>query len=579
MISAEIEASDAAAAGKKKKKKKKKKAAAADSDAKEDESVSSVAVEQVAEVAEEAPIEIAEEHGPQDLQGDAESAAAKKKKKKRGGGGGGGGGGGAPALGPTEDATARYQRVLDALRDGIEGSEAGLSRCGLGDKKLRALVAALRTRGAGCTLAALDLSHNSISDAGAVALCAALAAGEVPLVPQLASLNIAANPLGTQAAEACAHALAGRPTLSLVLPAGAAGGARGAASAAGSGAASPDHVSHYFGSRGEDDVPPPSAPPPPPGPDGRVDLGPPLLGGTGGLTFEGATAVLLEAAQSPATAAGSVGVADAARALLECVEADCAALNPNTNAKLLPRALKWCAGHVGALSTLLLPPPRPRVTYGEASAVADDPWAQRLGARRLALIEVFERLISARRPLLTSALAEQRPSPVCLAVSLLAHHPAASVLGAALVRLVRATLQAKPIRVAVFAASLTGSAVAAPPLPNIVATALAQASGWPPPLPARAPHPLRPAPPSPSGLSTARGTRGAPGSARPRPLPSRPLPSPSPVALAARPLPPLPPRRPSKPLPALQSSPPTLQNSLPFPPCFLHFLPHSTVQI
>ena len=86
-----------------------------------------------------------------------------------------------------------------------------LRRCGLGDKKLRTLLAALRTCGAKCTLLSLDLSHNVISDAGAVALCAALAASEgageeaTTLAPALTQLSLVGNPLGKKAIETCAR--------------------------------------------------------------------------------------------------------------------------------------------------------------------------------------------------------------------------------------------------------------------------------------------------------------------------------------------------------------------------------------
>ena len=303
--------------------------------------------------------------------------------------GGGGGGGGTTTTtesGPTEDAAARFQEALDTLREeSCALLHAALARCGLGDKKLRSLVAALRASGAKCGLTELDLSHNSISDAGAVALCAALTA-EAPIAPRLTLLSLVGNPLGVQAAAACAHALATRPDLCVVLPAPAPGAASGAAEAGGlvaTGSAGGADLSAYFASRG-DDLPPPSPPPPPPGPDGHVDKGRPLLGAHGGLSFEQMTGALLEA--TPASASESVLVTDATRALLEQVEMECAQLNenPSASAKLLPRALKWCANNLGVLHGLLQPPPRPRVTYGEPDSHAKSgSWPTRLGTRRL----------------------------------------------------------------------------------------------------------------------------------------------------------------------------------------------------
>ena len=112
--------------------------------------------------------------------------------------------------------------------------------------------------------------------------------------------------------------------------------------------------------------------------------------------------------------------------------------NPNVSAKLMPAALKWCAHNVGALHTLLLPPPRPRVTYGDGAEGAGhgaggggggggDPWGRRLGARRLAIVRLLERLVVAKRPLLTSAIAESRPCVLLAAVHLLHDHPSSAV--------------------------------------------------------------------------------------------------------------------------------------------------------
>ena len=114
--------------------------------------------------------------------------------------------------------------------------------------------------------------------------------------------------------------LGARPEIFISLPAPPAptdgAGARGEAEAE----APPGDVARYFASRGELSAPPPSPPPQPPGPDGKLDYGTPLLGGTGGLDYEAAIALL--SAADAGMAVQSVAVADAARSVLESATAE-----------------------------------------------------------------------------------------------------------------------------------------------------------------------------------------------------------------------------------------------------------------
>ena len=117
------------------------------------------------------------------------------------------------------------------------------------------------------------------------------------------------------------------------------------------------------------------------------------------------------------------------------------------------------------LHALLQPPPRPRVAYGSGvdgygGVHNSEPWDARLGRRRLIIIDLFTTLISTRRPPLTAALAEVKPSFVPTAVSLLLHHRSSSILGVALVRLVDAALQAKPVRQALLHPTAQGETLA-----------------------------------------------------------------------------------------------------------------------
>jgi hypothetical protein len=157
---------------------------------------------------------------------------------------------------------------------------------------------------------------------------------------------------------------------------------------------------------------------------------------------------------------------DALRVVLSHVEAESDA--PVANTKLLPRGLKWCSQHLRVLHALLLPPPRPRVSYGEGPVA--DAWARRLGARRLLVVEILEKLVTAKRPVLTTALAEPSPPVLSAAIHVLYRHPASGVFGAAVLRLVRSALLAKPLRIAL----LSG-----PVMPALLSAALCSDEGAP----------------------------------------------------------------------------------------------------
>jgi hypothetical protein len=300
------EAADAAAKKKKKKKKKKKAGeGAADGNDLHDESPANEAKPaappappapepEPVPLAESEPLQAAPAAAPEPAdtgEGNEDpdegmSASKKKREKakaaaarKKAAGGGtdsiadGGGGSGvttaaAAPSGPTEDAHARFQALLDALKEGREAPVAQLARCGLGDKKLRMLASAVRTRGAQCAIQTLDLAHNVVSDAGAAQLCAALTA-EGRLAPRLTLLSLVGNPLGDVGAELCAKMLEERPEVALVLPelsqppAGSTGGA-------GENARTARAVDTYFACRSAGDVPPAWQGPPAQGADGRV---------------------------------------------------------------------------------------------------------------------------------------------------------------------------------------------------------------------------------------------------------------------------------------------------------------------
>ena len=427
---------------KKKPKKKKKKKVADDSvagDVNGDDTEDTLA-EEAPELGDGANDGDAGEGAGDDGGGDAANAK-KKKKKKKGAGGGGGGGGGGDAVGgggPTEDAQARFQALLDALQVSAEPSLADLSRCGIGDKKLRTLVAAMRTRGALCALTSLDLSSNLVTDAGAAALCGALTA-EAQLAPQLTALSLAGNPIGPKGSEICAEALGARPSIGLVLPAQ----ERSRVDAAEGDEAGGQEVIAYFSTRADDDVPPEWQGPPAQGADGRVEVGSPVLCSTRPPSFEEAASLLSSGEPGRAAASTGVMLTDAIRVLGQAVAAE---LNqPVANSKLLSRGLKWCSQNLAALRALLLPPPRPRVTY-EGELKGDETWARRLGVRRLLIVEILEHLIAAKRPPLTSALADARPSILLAAAQLLTSHPTSGILGTALLRLLRGAMQVKALR-------------------------------------------------------------------------------------------------------------------------------------
>mmetsp|Transcript_27776 Transcript_27776/g.89760 ORF Transcript_27776/g.89760 Transcript_27776/m.89760 type:complete len:454 (-) Transcript_27776:191-1552(-) len=172
------------------------------------------------------------------------------------------------------------------------------------------------------------------------------------------------------------------------------------------------------------------------------------------MTFDDACATLL---RLPSLDAEGVRATDAAREVLDLARLETEQFQPGSNPKLLPRTLKWCAANLPALNALLAATPE---------AKADAPTG-RLGLARLFLAELFITLATAKRPPLTSALVACRPAPAAaLASLLLSTHSTSTILGDAVLRLIRATLQAgtKPLR----AAALSGPE----PLQSIVVAAL-----------------------------------------------------------------------------------------------------------
>ena len=446
---------------------------------------------QVVDVSEPTAEEPPEDDEDVEVAGDEKKK--KKKKKKKGGGNNTTTATDASAstttsAAPTEDGAARLQTTLEALR-GESGApvpaELALSRCGFGDKKLRQLLAALKSLGSGCAVLSLDLSHNLVSDAGATALCTALAT-DLFCAPRLTLLSLDGNPLSADAAAACADALEKRPDLSIVLPAPPASATNGGKSTAADAAF---EVSEYFGSRGVDDVTQAVDASDEAaklaravsqlagqGEDPRANDKPTLAGKP--MSFEDCTAILLQAASSKAGAGESVEVVDALRSLAEKVDAECEALKEggssnSASTKFLPKALKWLSLNMPVLHELLQPPPRPRVSYGgsggggaSASRLpSSDDFTHRVGRRRLVIIELLCTLIGARRPPLTNALADVRPPLVSTALSLLPLHPRSSILSESLVRLLNAALGAKPLR----APLLVSGGVGCPSVPALVA--------------------------------------------------------------------------------------------------------------
>ena len=195
------------AASKKKKKKKKK---AADAAAGADNEESAAGTDGVPEPPPPPPpalpptVSEGEGGGTTEVCASTDEPAAGKKKKKKPPAAAR-----KPTLGRQRMRTALPERGRGSAHSGGAVNELMLRRCGLGDKKLRTLLAALRTCGAKCTLLSLDLSHNVISDAGAVAVrCAGgeRGAGEeaTTLAPALTQLSLVGNPLGKKAIETCA---------------------------------------------------------------------------------------------------------------------------------------------------------------------------------------------------------------------------------------------------------------------------------------------------------------------------------------------------------------------------------------
>ena len=232
-------------------------------------------------------------------------------------------------------------------------------------------------------------------------------------------------------------------------------------------------VGAYFACRGIDDLPPPWHGPPAQTPSGQVDVGEPVLVRNSPLGFDEAVGALEDwraatqgeraGDESADGARDSVLVVDSLRELLSVVDGEASAVGANP--KLLPKGLKWCAKHLDVLHALLLPPRPPRVRYGvdglsyapDGTPVRPDGWARRLGLRRLLIVQIIERLVGAKRPPLTAAIAEAAPSLLVDAAALLVRHPSSGVLATAVVRLLRAALLAKPLRLALVATGATTS--------------------------------------------------------------------------------------------------------------------------
>jgi hypothetical protein len=173
------------------------------------------------------------------------------------------------------------------------------------------------------------------------------------------------------------------------------------------------------------------------------------------MPFDEVAATLL---RLPSLDAEGAWAADAVCELLHLARGEIDDLEPGSNPKLLPRTLKWCAANLPALNALLAAAPE----------VRPDAPTGRLGLARLTLTMLFVALASAKRPPLTAALVACRPPPAAaLASLLLSTNSSSTILGDAVLRLLRATLQdgTKPLRVA----ALSG----AEPLQSIVVTALA----------------------------------------------------------------------------------------------------------
>jgi len=208
-------------------------------------------------------------------------------------------------------------------------------------------------------------------------------------------------------------------------------------------------------------------------------VGTPVLASMHPPDFDKAVALLASfgATGVPSHDGDAAELVDALRVVLSHVEAESDA--PVANTKLLPRGLKWCSQHLRVLHALLLPPPRPRVSYGEGPVA--DAWARRLGARRLLVVEILEKLVNAKRPALTTALAEPNPPVLSAAIHVLYRHPASGVFGAAVLRLVRSALLAKPLRIALLSGGggASGASETTSSLPALLSAALCSDEGAP----------------------------------------------------------------------------------------------------
>jgi len=132
---------------------------------------------------------------------------------------------------------------------------------------------------------------------------------------------------------------------------------------------------------------------------------------------------------------------------------------PPANAKLLPRAMRWCSTHLTELAALM---------RCSAPAWAYAP-AKRLGRHRLLVLQLISALVDARRASLTSAIAATRPCLLCEAVQLVEAHPTSSPLHSEVLKLLNAATQVKPLRSAMTAPSFAAGAL---PVQTLVAAAL-----------------------------------------------------------------------------------------------------------
>uniref|UniRef100_A0A7S4BG39 Uncharacterized protein n=1 Tax=Chrysotila carterae TaxID=13221 RepID=A0A7S4BG39_CHRCT len=377
----------------------------------------------------------------------AETTAKKKKKRSRKKGSmvsEGAGAAAANVAAPTEDAAERFSAAINAVHDDSE-LWADCSRCGVAEKKLRKLLAALRAEPQ-CSLTSIDLSYNQITDGAAMMLLSALSE-EPTLCAGLVELSLVGNPLTVDGIEACTQAATSRSTIELKLPSA----VDVTPMPVGGGAACADRFSAYFASREKlaDRL---SAPPPPPLPkraasaDATSGMGGMGMEGEGEgedegaaagyvkasstLTFEEATTILVTGKVT------SVETTDALDFLLETLKVESAQIVGPANCKLLPRAMRWLSHQLPLLSQLLRTEPPSLVAWT----------GSRLGSHRLRIVDILDAMLNSRRPTLTHAIAANSPNIICEAVWLLKAHANCGIFHQSLRSLVSRALENRPLR-------------------------------------------------------------------------------------------------------------------------------------